>query len=82
TDGVVDTDGGGSVITVAIEGYSCTGVGTVGSKITDTGTLSTDRDWVCGTSDWILTSNNELISEFVVSLIVLTEEESEEILRN
>ncbi|GKB23601.1 retrovirus-related pol polyprotein from transposon TNT 1-94, partial [Tanacetum coccineum] len=82
TDGVVETDGGGRVVAVAIKRDSCIGVRTVGSEITDTGTLRMDRDWVCGTSDWILTSNNDLISASVVSLAVLTKEESEESLRN
>nr|GFB84842.1 hypothetical protein [Tanacetum cinerariifolium] len=43
-DGVVETDGGGKVVTIAFEGDSCIGVRTEGSEITNTGTVSMDRD--------------------------------------
>ncbi|GJY70073.1 hypothetical protein Tco_0473055, partial [Tanacetum coccineum] len=51
--GVVETDGRGRVVTGATEEISCTGVRTVGSEIIDTGTLSTDGDWIYGTSDFL-----------------------------
>ncbi|GJS36516.1 hypothetical protein Tco_0534898 [Tanacetum coccineum] len=49
--GMVETNGGGKVVTSAAEGVSYTGVRTDGSKIINTGTLSTDGDWIYGTSD-------------------------------
>ncbi|GKF19895.1 hypothetical protein Tco_0068533, partial [Tanacetum coccineum] len=48
--GIGETDGRGRVVTGATEEVSYTGVRTIDLKITDTGTLSMDGDWICGTS--------------------------------
>ncbi|GKB55469.1 hypothetical protein Tco_0906222 [Tanacetum coccineum] len=58
--GVVDCSGtcqieetgrrGRRVVTGAAEGVSGIGVRTEGSEITETGTLCTDGDWICGIS--------------------------------
>ncbi|GKG62392.1 hypothetical protein Tco_0634165, partial [Tanacetum coccineum] len=58
---MVEIDGGGEVVIVIAEGVLGVGVRTNESEITNTGTMSTDGDCICGTSNGILTSISELI---------------------